>query len=181
MSLSPIYIDTRIPKALISFLKKGNFGSYFIICDSNTLNYCLTEVVTLGPLLKKANIIEIEPGEENKSSDIANYIWQTLAEGGADKKSLVINLGGGVVSDLGGFCASVYKRGIPFINLPTTLLAMADASVGGKTGINFGGIKNAVGTFAQPAAVFVEPAFLNTLPQRQYCNGLAEVYKIALI
>jgi 3-dehydroquinate synthase len=181
MSLSPIYTDIKIPKALISFLKKGKFGSYFIICDSNTLNYCLTEVVTLGPLLKKANIIEIEPGEENKSSDIADYIWQTLAEGGADKKSLIINLGGGVVSDLGGFCASVYKRGIPFINLPTTLLAMADASVGGKTAINFANIKNLIGTITQPEAVFVNTSFLDTLPEVHLRSGFAEIIKIALI
>lgn len=176
-----LIIDNKIPKALIGFLKKGKFSSYFIICDSNTLTYCLTQLVTFHPLLKEANIIEIEPGEENKDLEIATNIWETLTENKADKNSLIINLGGGVVSDLGGFSASVYKRGIPFINLPTSLLSMADASVGGKTGINFSSFKNLIGTITQPLGVFINTRFLDTLPEEQLRSGFAEIIKIALI
>lgn len=178
---TPLIIDNKIPKALVSFLKKGKFSSYFIICDSNTLTYCLTELITFHPLLKEANIIEIEPGEENKDLEIASYIWETLTENKADKHSLIINLGGGLVSDIGGFTASVFKRGLPFINLPTTLLSMADASVGGKTGINFSSFKNLIGTITQPEGVFINSGFLKTLPEEQLRNGFAEIIKIALI
>ncbi|MBL7919739.1 MAG: 3-dehydroquinate synthase [Bacteroidia bacterium] len=168
-------------KKLSAFLKSAKYSSHFIICDENTIQFCLPTLIMTCPSLQEAEIIELESGEESKSLDFSAHIWQTLIENKADKNSLIINLGGGVVSDLGGFCASTYKRGIDFINIPTSLLAMADASVGGKTGIDFAGLKNSIGTFAQPKAVFVYPDFLKTLPQRHYKNGLAEVFKIALI
>jgi 3-dehydroquinate synthase len=131
--------------------------------------------------LKDAEVIEIESGEASKDIEIASHIWQTLIELKADKQALIINLGGGVVSDLGGFVASVYKRGIDFINIPTSLLAMADASVGGKTGIDLGSVKNVIGTITQPKGVFINFDFLKSLPERHVNNGLAEVYKMALI
>lgn len=168
-------------KKLSLFLGKSSYSSYYILCDENTLQHCLPLLVTQCPKLSAAEIIEVESGEQSKALDLSANIWQTLLEQGADKSTLLINLGGGVVSDLGGFTASVYKRGIDFINVPTSLLAMADASVGGKTGIDFGGVKNSVGSFAQPKAVFVYPPFLNTLSPRHVKNGLAEIYKIALI
>jgi 3-dehydroquinate synthase len=168
-------------KALKQFLKSKSFSSYFILCDENTLHNCLPLLITACPVLAEAEIIEIESGETNKSLDIASLIWQSLLEQGADRSCLLINLGGGVVSDLGGFCASVYKRGIPFIHIPTSSLAMADASVGGKTGIDFAGIKNSIGTFQEPEGVFIYTGFLQTLPLRHLQNGLAEIYKIALI
>lgn len=168
-------------KKLSAFLKTAKYSSHFIICDENTFQFCLPTLIMTCPALKEAEIIELESGEESKSLDFSAHIWQTLIENKADKNSLIINLGGGVVSDLGGFCASTYKRGIDFINIPTSLLAMADASVGGKTGIDFAGLKNSIGTFSQPKAVFAYPEFLKTLPQRHYQNGLAEVFKIALI
>lgn len=168
-------------RSLSVFLKKTNFSSCFIICDENTIQFCLPKLITTCPILKDAEIIELESGEASKSLEFSAHIWQTLIENNADKNSLIINLGGGVVSDLGGFCASTYKRGIDFINVPTSLLAMADASVGGKTGIDFAGLKNSIGTFAQPKAVFVDPEFLKTLPARHYKNGLAEIFKMALI
>lgn len=163
------------------FLKKHHYSSYYILCDENTLQHCLPILITNCPLLGQAHIMEVESGEMSKDIDICRYIWQTLNENLADRETLMINLGGGVVSDLGGFCASVYKRGIDFINIPTSLLAMADASVGGKTGIDFNNQKNLLGTFTQPKAVFIFPDFLKTLPQRHHHNGLAEIYKIALI
>lgn len=168
-------------KALSVFLNKNLYTSYYILCDENTLQYCLPILITKCPKLSGAEIIEIESGEQSKSIEFSAYIWQTLLEQGADKSTLLINLGGGVVSDLGGFTASVYKRGIDFVNIPTSLLAMADASVGGKTGIDFKDIKNAIGSFAQPKAVFIYPGFLQTLDKRHIQNGLAEIYKIALV
>ncbi|MDP3556411.1 MAG: 3-dehydroquinate synthase [Bacteroidota bacterium] len=176
-----VEIGMQVFKTIAAFLKNNNYSSYFVICDENTFQYCLPQLITNCIKLRDAHIIEIESGEASKSIEISAHIWQTLIENKADKNSLVINLGGGVVSDLGGFCASTYKRGIDFINIPTTLLSMADASVGGKTGIDFAGLKNSIGTFTQPKAVFINPHFLETLPKRHYDNGLAEIYKIALI
>lgn len=176
-----IVIGNNAFNALSAFLKKNRYASYYIICDENTLQHCMPLLITSCPLLAEAAVIEIESGEQSKSLEFCAHILQTLAEEKAGRDALVINLGGGVVSDLGGFTASIYKRGIDFINMPTSLLAMADASVGGKTGIDFAGIKNSVGTFTQPVSVFIAPVFLNTLPQAHYKNGLAEIYKIALI
>lgn len=176
-----INTDITVLKELTIFLQKNNYSNYFILCDENTLQNCLPLLLTNCAALKQAHIIEIESGETNKTIEIVINCWHTLLENNADKNTLLINLGGGVVSDLGGFTASTYKRGIDFINIPTTLLAMADASVGGKTGFDFGGLKNSIGTITQPKAVFIYPPFLNTLSQRHINNGLAEVFKIALI
>lgn len=167
--------------ALSSFLSKSGYTSYFILCDENTFLHCLPLLVTSCPKLANAEIIEAESGEASKSLEFCVSIWQTLIENNADRQSLLINLGGGVVSDLGGFAASVYKRGIDFIHVPTSLLAMADASVGGKTGIDFIGIKNSIGSFAQPKGVFIYPDFVLSLSERHFQNGLAEIYKMALI
>ncbi len=176
-----ITISNNVFKALNAFLATKNYTFYFILCDENTLQHCLPHVIINCKPLQAAQIIEIESGEKSKSIETASMIWQTLLEQQADKNTLIINLGGGVVSDLGGFCASVYKRGIDFIHIPTSLLAMADASVGGKTGIDFFDFKNILGTFSQPKAVFIEPDFLKTLPNRHLKNGLAEIFKIALV
>jgi len=170
-----------IQKSLGPFLKKNKFSSVFIVCDENTLPHCLSLLVSKCPAAANAHIIELEPGERSKDLEVCTMIWQTLLENIADRQTLIINLGGGVVSDVGGFCASLYKRGIAFVNIPTSLLAMADASVGAKTGINFRGLKNSIGTFADPLAVFIDPVFLRTLSERHLKNGLAEVYKIALV
>jgi len=170
-----------VPRALGRFLQKKNYNPVFIICDENTLRHCLPPLIASCPALAESQVIELEAGEQTKSIQVCEQVWKTLLEENAGKQSLVVNLGGGVVSDTGGFCASVYKRGIPFINIPTTLLAMADASVGGKTGINAANVKNAIGTITQPEAVFVDPVFLDTLSRRHYQNGLAEIYKMALI
>lgn len=166
---------------LNQFLKNEVYSSYFIICDENTLTHCLPALLSSCKVLKDAEVIEVETGEASKDIEIASHIWQTLIELKADKQALIINLGGGVVSDLGGFVASVYKRGIDFVNIPTSLLAMADASVGGKTGIDLGAVKNVIGTITQPKGVFINFDFLNSLPERHVNNGLAEVYKMALI
>lgn len=176
-----VEIGPQIFKSISSFLTKNKYSSQFIICDENTFQYCLPMLVSNCPKLREAHIIELESGEASKSLEFSGHIWQTLIENKADKNSLVINLGGGVVSDLGGFCASTYKRGIDFINIPTTLLSMADASVGGKTGIDFAGLKNSIGTFTQPKGVYMNTHFLETLATRHFNNGLAEIFKMALI
>lgn len=123
----------------------------------------------------------IEAGEHHKNITTCTQIWQGMLDAQLDRRALVINLGGGVVGDMGGFCAATWKRGVDFVQVPTTLLSMTDASVGGKLGIDFHGIKNTIGVFCPPAAVFADPFFLKTLPEREVRSGFAEVIKHALI
>mgnify|MGYP003324163997 CR=1 FL=1 len=126
-------------------------------------------------------IIEIKSGEKNKNISTCNLIWEQLTINNFDRKSLLINLGGGVIGDMGGFCASTYKRGIDFIQIPTTLLAMVDASVGSKLGVDSNGLKNQVGLFSNPESVIINPIFLETLSEEELKSGFAEVVKHALI
>ena len=127
------------------------------------------------------SIIKVKSGEINKNLETVSHIWQQMSELQMDRKSLLINLGGGVVCDLGGFCASTYMRGIKFIQIPTTLLSQVDASVGGKTGFDFNGVKNLIGTFTEPEMVLIDSNTLTTLPKREYVSGLAEVIKYGII
>ena len=152
-----------------------------ILVDAHTRLHCLPLLLDRVPALKDAEVIEMNPGEANKSLQSCEKIWQRLSDLRANRRSLWINLGGGVVCDTGGFAASVFLRGIDFINIPTTLLSMVDSSVGGKTGINFSGLKNQVGTFTRPAGVFISPVWLSTLPEREIKSGFAEMIKHALI
>jgi 3-dehydroquinate synthase len=176
-----IYIGEKSFDALNTFLTKNRYSNYYIICDEHTFEFCLPTLLFHAPLLNEAEIIELESGEDKKTLETCLQVWGALTDTGADKKSLIINLGGGVISDLGGFVASTFKRGIDCINIPTTLLSMVDASVGGKTGVDFEGIKNHIGTTSEPKAIFVNPTFLETLSERQIKNGYAEIIKIALI
>jgi 3-dehydroquinate synthase len=176
-----IHLHENVFKELNLFLKKKKADKTIIICDSNTLQYCLPILISQCKSLSGAEVIEIEPGEESKDLNIVAHIWQTLTEVACTRHSLIINLGGGVVSDIGGFAASTFKRGVGFINLPTTLLAMVDASVGGKTGINFGNIKNHIGTITQAEAIFIYTPFLKTLSKSELKSGFAEIIKAALI
>ena len=157
------------------------YSAVFIITDSNTSQYCLPNFLAQVATTTPIEIVEIGPGEENKSVDTCIEVWHALTDLGADRKSLIINLGGGVVTDLGGFVASLFKRGVDFINVPTSLLAMVDASVGGKTGVDLGSLKNQVGVISNPKAVLIDPDFLETLPAEQMRSGLAEMYKHGLI
>ena len=152
-----------------------------ILVDENTHEHCLPAL--LGNLETEIpfEIIEIEAGEVMKTLDTASQLWEILTEFETDRKALMINLGGGVITDIGGFIASTYKRGIPFINIPTTLLGMCDASIGGKTGIDHQFLKNIIGTFAQPEQIFVFPEFLQTLPFEELRSGFAEMLKHGLI
>ena len=161
----------------LSKLNVSKYSKIGILVDENTKEFCLP----LLSKIKKSVIIEIKSGEENKNIDTCNLIWNKLTKNSFDRDSLLINLGGGVIGDMGGFCASTYKRGIDFIHIPTSLLAMVDASVGGKLGVDFNGLKNQVGLFSNPKTVIINPKFLETLPEDELRSGFAEVVKHALI
>ncbi|MFZ4786170.1 MAG: 3-dehydroquinate synthase [Flavobacteriales bacterium] len=153
----------------------------FILTDSHVADSVLPNVLGALENPDAIDIIELEPGESAKNIEIAHQLWQHLAEAEADRHALFINLGGGVITDLGGFVASTYKRGIPFIHIPTSLMAMTDAAIGGKTGIDLEHIKNAVGTFALPIETYICPAFLDTLPENELLSGFAEMIKHGII
>lgn len=176
-----VYIGDKSLDALNAFLKKSSYTNYFLLCDEQTFEHCLPTLLFNCPILNEAEIIELESGEQHKNLDTCLQVWGALTDAGADKKSLLINLGGGVITDLGGFVASTFKRGIDFVNIPTTLLSMVDASVGGKTGVDFEDIKNHIGTTYEPKGVYVATVFLETLSERHIRNGYAEIIKIALI
>ena len=166
---------------LNQFLSELKPSKILILCDENTHEYCLPILLPNLETDIPFEIIEIEAGEELKTIDTAIQLWEIFSEFEADRKTLLINLGGGVITDLGGFVASTYKRGIKFINIPTTLLGMCDASIGGKTGIDHQYLKNIVGTFALPEEIFVYPDFLKTLPFEELRSGFAEMLKHGLI
>ncbi len=178
---SEVYIGNEVLLLLNEFLVSYNKSKIFLLVDENTLHHCATQLISNVNKLENAEIIEIECGEENKTIDICYHLWKTLADYNANRDSLLINLGGGVITDMGGFVASTFKRGIDFINIPTTLLAQIDASVGGKVGVDLDGLKNMVGVFNEPRAVFIYPDFLKTLDKRQMLSGYAEAFKHALI
>lgn len=160
-----------------NYLSNLNYSKIFVLVDENTHKHCLP----LLPELSVANIIQIASGEQNKTLDTCSAIWQQLLSENADRKSLLVNLGGGVIGDMGGFCASIFKRGIDFINIPTTLLAQVDATIGGKTGIDFSGQKNMLGLFSNPKAVLISSDFLKTLDYSYLRSGIAEILKHGLI
>lgn len=162
-------------------LQQKNYSSVFILVDSNTETHCLPLFLASYPCPENCEVISIDAGEEHKHIETCTGVWEALSELGADRKSLLINLGGGVVTDLGGFVASTFKRGIDFINVPTSLLSMVDASVGGKTGVDLGPLKNQVGIIINPQAVIIDTAFLATLPSNEYRSGYAEMLKHGLI
>ncbi len=152
----------------------------FILTDGNVAPFWLPEVAAWLDCEGAVEII-LKPGEKYKNLPTVQRIWKTLMKNQADRNALLINLGGGVITDLGGFAASTYKRGIKFVNIPTTLLAMVDAAIGGKTGIDFGGGKNQIGTFAEAEAVLVNPVFLSTLPTEELLSGLSEMLKYGFV
>ena len=168
-------------KKLNSILSHYQNERVIIVCDVNTKQACLPILLEEIPQLNAAPVFELYLGETNKSINEVERLCSFLLDVGAGRKSLIINLGGGIVCDLGGFAASIYMRGIDFIQIPTSLLAMVDASVGGKTGVNFGGLKNMLGTFTQPQAVLVFPNFIQTLPADECVSGFAEMVKHALL
>lgn len=176
-----IYFNEKVYPFLEVHLKSHNYSKIFILTDSNTHEYCLpwflSQLITDIPF----EILEMEVGEIHKNIHTCDSIWQALAELDADRNSLFVSLGGGVVTDLGGFVASTFKRGIAFLHVPTSLLAMVDAAIGGKNGIDLGAIKNQIGVIQPPAAVLIDTTFLESLPQNEMRSGLAEMLKHGLI
>lgn len=156
-------------------------AKYTILLDENTFQHCLPLLISQVEALQEAEFIEVPVGEECKSLEVAAQVWQTLMESEADRNAVVVNLGGGCVCDLGGYVAAGYKRGIRYINVPTTLLSMVDAAIGGKTAINFGGVKNSIGHFYPSTLTVIDPAFLATLPQEELLNGRMEMVKTAAV
>ena len=177
----PIYFGEQGIRALNESLRSGDYSSVFVLVDENTEQACLPIFLHFADAVEHASTIRIASGEEHKDIDTCRSIWHELLTRGADRHSLLINLGGGVITDMGGFAAATFKRGIDFIHVPTTLLALVDASVGGKVGIDFEGAKNQVGVFAQPGAVLIFPKFLKSLSKQHYLAGFAEVIKHGLI
>lgn len=164
-----------------SFLDEKQYSSIYILTDTHCNELCVPYFLSQLPTELPFEIIEIEAGEEHKTLETCTEIWKVLTDLGADRKSVIITVGGGVVTDLGGFVASVFKRGIDCINIPTTLLGMVDASLGGKTGVDLDGIKNQIGTFSMPKMLLIDVHYLQTLDVRQLRSGYAEMLKHGLI
>lgn len=164
----------------IQWIDKSAYSSYVILTDTNVKKHVLPLIKKLHARFKKAEVLVMKSGEKNKNLKTAEKLLTQLMNLNADRKTLLINIGGGVVCDMGAFVASIYKRGISCIHVPTSLLAMVDAAIGSKNGIDFSGIKNSVGTFHHPAHIFIHPVFLSTLPFDEIMNGMAESFKHGL-
>ncbi len=180
-SLNPVLYAENGYKKLNAFINSEKPSKIFILVDNNTHSFCLSRFLQKIETEIITEVIEIEAGEEFKNLQTCEGVWNALSELEADRKSLMINLGGGVVTDLGGFVASTFKRGIQFINVPTTLLSMVDASVGGKTGVDLGNLKNQIGVIIQPEMVLIDSDYLETLSPQEMRSGLAEILKHGLI
>lgn len=175
---STIHIGNDVLELLLQELIANDYSRVFVLADEHTEKYCLP---ILKNYLLQFHLLKIPSGEKNKTLAHCEQVWNEMLAQEADRKSVLINLGGGMLGDLGGLCASLYKRGIDFIQVPTTLLAMVDASVGGKTGVDFAHAKNMIGTFKQPKSIYMHPRFLNTLPEQEWLNGYAEIIKHGLV
>ena len=177
---SKIIYTRLVGKELLTWIGKYKKGKVFLATDE-TVNHLW--IPKLEEFLNSNEIktVVIPAGENNKKLESVAKIWEFLSKNGADRKSLLINIGGGMLTDLAGFAASTFKRGIDFLNIPTTLLSQVDASVGGKTGINFNGLKNEIGAFNEPAAVIINTDFLKTIDQKNFISGFAEMIKHGLI
>jgi len=177
----PVHFNGTGYEKLNQHLKENKYSNLFIIADTNTNEHCLSKFLPLLETDLTVEIVEFEAGEINKNIETCIEIWKVLTELGADRKTLIINVGGGVVTDLGGFVASTFKRGVDFIHVPTTLLSMVDASVGGKNGVDLGNLKNQIGVINTPKMVIVDTQYLETVPQNEMRSGLAEMLKHGLI
>ncbi|MDO6744958.1 3-dehydroquinate synthase [Tenacibaculum soleae] len=176
----PIHFNEKAYLELANLIRHNNYSSIFILVDDNTLTHCYPRFMSLLDTDKTIEVIQIDAGEIHKNIETCVGVWNVLTELGADRKSLLITLGGGVITDLGGFVAATFKRGIDFINVPTTLLSMVDASVGGKTGIDLGVLKNQIGLFANPIMIVLDPEYLHTLSAREIRSGTAEIIKYGM-
>lgn len=180
MDQQKVIISNRLDTTLNEAIAECEHDALFILADKTTAKYCVPTVEKLNSM-QGARLIVIEATDSNKNTESLMHVWQELSKGGATRHSLLINIGGGMVTDLGGFAASTFKRGISYINIPTTLLSMVDASVGGKTGINFMGLKNEIGVFNNAKSVILDTEFLKTLDTENILSGYAEMLKHGLI
>ena len=175
-----VIIADNLERCLDEAIGKAEHDRLFILTDTTTKQLCWP-VVQDYAIMKDAIMITIQPTDEAKTLETLATVWTSLQKGGATRHSLMINLGGGMVTDLGGFAASTFKRGMAYINIPTTLLSQVDASVGGKTGINFGGLKNEIGVFNCASSVILSSTFLRTLDTENMLSGYAEMLKHGLL
>lgn len=175
-----IYTNLVI-EALDDLVSSLGAPNVFVLADSNTAKFVLPILTNQSKVVSAAKIITVSAGDVNKTIEALQSIWKSLSDEGASRKSVIINIGGGVITDIGGFAAATFKRGIRFVNLPTTLLGAVDAAVGGKTGINFNGLKNEIGAFSDAEAVIISTMFFNTLPAQQLLSGYAEMLKHGLL
>ena len=180
MEKQKIIISQDLCQSLTQAIDEVKHDHLFVLCDETTERLCLP-VVSDFECMKNAQRIVIPATDTHKTLESLSHVWSELQRMGATRHSLMVNLGGGMVTDLGGFAASTFKRGIPYINIPTTLLSMVDASVGGKTGINFGGLKNEIGVFNNARSVILDTTFLRTMDHENICSGYAEMLKHGLI
>lgn len=180
MKNQKVIISLQPEQALATAIDECEHDRLFVLVDESTRELCLPLVDSL-PVMKEAQVICIGATDQHKNLESLTHVWQQLQQGGATRHSLMVNLGGGMITDLGGFAAATFKRGIQFINIPTTLLSMVDASVGGKTGINFGGLKNEIGVFCNAGSVILNTTFLKTLDDQNIRSGYAEMLKHGLI
>ena len=174
-------IGSILDSSFASLLDKYSDVKKIIVSDDNTSEHCVPFLISNYDGLAEAEVVILPAGEENKSLAIVANVWELLTEYGLGRHDLIINVGGGVVTDMGGFIASCYKRGMQFINIPTSLLSMVDASIGGKTGVNLDHYKNQIGVFNDPEAVYIDPIFLSTLESNELLSGYAEMIKHGLI
>ncbi|MCD8080460.1 MAG: 3-dehydroquinate synthase [Bacteroides sp.] len=180
MNKQEIILSSDLRESMEKAIAGCTYDKLFILTDTHTRQLCMPVLSRLSSL-PEATEITIGAGDIHKELDTLASVWQILSEKGATRHSLLINLGGGMITDLGGFAAATFKRGIPYINIPTTLLAMVDASVGGKTGINFNGLKNEIGAFCPASSVLIDTNFLRTLDRENFVSGYAEMLKHGLI
>ena len=180
MNRQEVIITQQLEQTLSQAMQHISYDRCFILTDHTTQRLCLPVVQSFS-CLREADIISIPAGDINKTLQSVEHVWQELQRQGATRHSLLVSLGGGMVTDLGGFAASTFKRGIHLINIPTTLLSMVDASVGGKTGFNFGGLKNEIGVFRDAECVILDTIFLSTLDHENLLSGFAEMLKHGLI
>jgi 3-dehydroquinate synthase len=180
MEKQKIIISQDLCQSLTQAIDEVKHDLLFVLCDETTERLCLP-VISDFECMKAAQRITIPATDSHKTLESLSHVWSELQRMGATRHSLMVNLGGGMVTDLGGFAASTFKRGIPYINIPTTLLSMVDASVGGKTGINFGGLKNEIGVFNNARSVILDTTFLRTMDHENICSGYAEMLKHGLI
>lgn len=177
--MESVIFSSYINQSLSELLAQISFSRLVVLTDTNTQHHCLPILKEILP--SNSMFISVAAGEIHKNLDTCSLIWSRMTEEALDRKALMLNLGGGVIGDMGGFCASIYKRGIRFINCPTTLLSQVDASVGGKLGVDFKGLKNHLGVFNEPETVVIAPEFLETLPKTELRSGYAEIIKHGLI